>query len=94
MTRYLIEVPHDNSKQACNQAVQAFLTTGSHFVTHADWGCDDDEHKAWFVAELESKEQALSLLPPLFRPNAKITALRKFTMDSAEETVDQHGDQA
>lgn len=94
MTRYLIEVAHENSKQACNQAVQAFLATGSHFVTHADWGCDDDEHKAWFVADLESKEQALSLLPPLFRPNAKITTLRKFTLDSAEETVDQHGEQA
>lgn len=94
MPRYLIEVPHENSKQACDQAVKAFLATGSHFVTHADWGCDDDEHKAWFVADLDSKEQALSMLPPLFRVNAKITTLRKFTLEGVQETVDQHGDPA
>ena len=49
MTRYLIEVPHENNKDACKQAVQAFMETGSHFMTNADWGCGDDEHKAWFV---------------------------------------------
>lgn len=90
MTRYLIEVPHENNKRACDQAVQAFLATGSHFMTNADWGCGDDEHKAWFVAELESKEQALSLLPPLFRENAKVIALQQFSAADLERQRDQH----
>ena len=90
MTRYLIEVPHENSKDACNQAVQAFMETGSHFMTNSDWGCGDDEHKAWFIAELDSKEQAMTILPPLFRENAKIIELRRFTPERSDQTIDQH----
>jgi hypothetical protein len=79
MPRYLIEVPHENSKESCNIAVREFLGTGSHFVTNADWGCSDGEHKAWFVVELDSKEDALMMLPPAFRRNAKVITLEKFT---------------
>ena len=91
MTRYLIEVPHDNNKDACRQAVQAFRETGSHFMTNADWGCGDDEHKAWFIADLDSKEQAMSILPPLFRENAKVIELQQFTPERSDQTIDQHG---
>ncbi len=92
MTRFLIEVPHENKKEACERAVRAFLATGSHFMTNADWGCHDDEHKAWFVADMESKEEARAILPPLFRQDAKIIALKKFTMDDLDETMEQHND--
>jgi hypothetical protein len=92
MTRFLIEVPHENKKDACERAVRAFLDTGSHFVTNADWGCKDDEHKAWFVVELDSKEDARSMLPPLFRHKAKIIALERFTVDDLEEVIEQHND--
>lgn len=91
MTRYLIEVPHENNKDACNQAVQAFMETGSHFMTNADWGCGDGEHKAWLVVELESKDEAKSILPPLFRENAKIIELQQFTVEGSEKTIQQHG---
>ena len=58
MNRYLIEVPHDESREACERAIRVFLETGSHYMTHADWGCRDGEHKAWIVVELESKDEA------------------------------------
>jgi len=92
MTRYLIEVPHENSKEACHRAVQVFLATGSHFMTNADWGCPDNEHKAWLVADLESKAEALALLPPMFRKDAKIIALQRFTMGDLDESLKQHED--
>ena len=76
MTRFLIEVPHENKKEACERAVRVFLATGSHFMTNADWGCHDNEHKAWFVVDMESKEEARAILPLLFRQDAKIIALR------------------
>jgi hypothetical protein len=38
MPRFLIEVIHENRKESCDQAVRAFLATGSHFMTNADWG--------------------------------------------------------
>lgn len=91
MTRYLIEVPHENKKEACERAVKVFLETGSHFMTNADWGCADDEHKAWFVVEMDSKEEARSLLPPLFRSDAKIITLQRFGPESLDETVSLHG---
>jgi len=61
-------------------------------MTNADWGCQDDEHKAWIVADLDSKEEAMAILPPLFRHDAKIITLEKFTMDDLEESMEQHND--
>ncbi len=92
MTRYLIEVPHEDSKDACDQAVKAFMETGSHFMTNADWGCGDGEHKAWFIVDLDSKEQAMTILPPLFRENAKIVELQQFNVETSEETIQKHSD--
>ena len=85
MTKYLIEVPHGEDKQACEEAIQIFLASGSHFITNADWGCMDGEHKAWMVVEVDSKVEAKYILPPAFRHQAKITSLVKFELDELGE---------
>jgi hypothetical protein len=90
MGKYLIEVPHDSDKAACARAIQVFHTSGSHFVANADWGCDDGEHKAWIIVEVDSKEDARSILPPAYRSEAKIVKLTKFTLQEAEEILSQH----
>ncbi len=90
MSRYLVEVPHDAERAACARVVQIFLKTGSHFLTHADWGCMDGEHKAWFIAEVSSKEEARSILPPGLRPQARIVGLNSFTVEQIEKILDQH----
>lgn len=90
MTRYLIEVPHENNKEACERAIRVFLETGSHFMTNADWGCSDDVHKAWLTVEVDSKEDARSILPPLFRQVATITAIQRFRREDIEETKKAH----
>ena len=90
MARYLVEVPHDNRKEACEMAVRAFLETGSHFVTGADWGCSDGEHKAWMIVDVGSKDEALSILPPLFRHDAKVTSLEQFTLDRRGDIIGVH----
>ena len=79
MAKYLIEVPHGADKASCELAVKIFLQTGSHFLTHADWGCLDGEHKAWIIADVASKDEANFILPPAFRSSAKITLLTNFT---------------
>jgi hypothetical protein len=53
--------------------VQVFLATGSHFLTHADWGCEDGVHSAWMIVDADSKEDARSIVPPQYRKDAKIT---------------------
>jgi hypothetical protein len=80
MSRFLIEVPHEASTAACARAVRVFLDTGSHFLTHADWGCMDGVHKAWIIVDVEDKEQARTILPPAFRSQAEIVKLNEFTM--------------
>ncbi len=90
MARFLIEVPHEAKKLECARAVQIFLNTGSHFLTHADWGCLDGEHKAWMIVEVESKEEARYILPPAYRSQAKIVKLNNFTIDEVEEILRHH----
>lgn len=92
MPRFLIEVPHEPEKVACARAVQILLSTGSHFLTHAEWGCLDGEHKGWLIMELESKEEARSILHPAYRSQAKIVELNKFTMEEIDEILRHHED--
>ena len=81
MPRYLIEIPHSSDKIACAKVVRTFATSGSHFLTQADWGCADGDHRAWMVVDLESREAAEAIVPPAFRPETKITRLVKFLLD-------------
>ena len=90
MARFLIEVPHDAEHVACARVVEIFLKTGSHFLTHADWGCRDGDHKAWIIADVESKDEARSILPPVFRSEARIVRLNYFTMEEVDEVLRQH----
>jgi hypothetical protein len=90
MARFLIEVPHDAEHVACARVVEIFLKTGSHFLTHADWGCMDGDHKAWIIADVESKEEARCILPPAFRSQARIVRLNYFTMEEIDEILRQH----
>jgi hypothetical protein len=90
MTKFLIEVPHAEEVRACARVVQIFLATGSHFLTNADWGCEDGVHSAFIIVEAENKEEARRVLPPQFRSEAKVTALTKFTMDQIESILSGH----
>ena len=90
MARFLIEVPHEADTAACAYAVQIFLKTGSHFLTHADWGCTDGEHKAWLTVEVNSKEEARRILPVAYRAQAKIVKLNKFTLAEIDEHLRHH----
>jgi hypothetical protein len=90
MARFLIEVPHEEEAVACARVVEIFLKTGSHFLTHTDWGCMDGEHKAWLIVEVDSKEDARGILPPAFRPQARIVSLNKFTMEQIDEVLAYH----
>ena len=90
MPRFLVEVPHDPERVACARVVEIFLKTGSHFLTHADWGCKDGEHKAWIVADVESREDARSIVPAAMRSQAKLVQLNYFSMEEIEEILHQH----
>lgn len=90
MGKFLIEVPHEKEVLACARVVEIFLKTGSHFVTHAEWGCRDGEHKAWIIIDVDSKEEARRVLPPAFRSQAKIVSLNRFSMEEIDDILGEH----
>ena len=90
MSKYLIEIPHDSSGLGCLRSISVLLSTGSHFLTNADFGCADGEHKAWFFMEAENKDECLRIVPPAFRKDAKISLLNKFKLEDVDKLLRQH----
>ena len=90
MAKYLVEVSHSPDKIECLHTIQIFLSSGSHFLTHADWGCLDGEHKAWFVIEVDSKEEALQIVPSYYRNSTKIVRLGTFNLKEVESMLSKH----
>ena len=90
MAKYMIEIEHENTKMACSLSVMETFKFGSHLITHADWGCKDDVHKAWITVELDSKEEAIGILPPLLRQTATVTEVNHYGMDDMDELIDLH----
>jgi hypothetical protein len=90
MAQYMIEVTHDDDVKACLAAIEVFLKTGSHYLTHCDWGCSDGIHKAWIKIEAGSKDDALRVVPPAFRSRATATLLDKFSLEQVQSMLAEH----
>jgi hypothetical protein len=90
MSKFLIEVPHEADRIKCARAVEVFLKSGSHFVTNAEWGCRDGDHRSWIIVDVDSKEEARSIVPPIYRSQAKITGLNRFTLREIEDMLREH----
>jgi hypothetical protein len=90
MARFLIEVPHDPKPMECLTAIQLLQQSGSHFVTHADYGCMDGIHKGWLTVEVDSKDEARNMLPPVFRSRATVVQLNSFTVEEVDELIKRH----
>ncbi len=90
MQRFLIEVPHEAEIIACARAVKLLLETGSHFLTHAVFGCTDADHRGWIIVETETKDEARRMLPPLLRAQARIVGLNSFSLEELDDLLKHH----
>ena len=90
MPKFLIEVPHESDSVECARAVHVFLTTGSHFLTHAEWGCMDGVHSAWMIVEVGDKAEALGVVSPAFRSATRIVGLNQFSLPRIEKFLSRH----
>ena len=90
MARFLIEVPHESEKVACARAAKILLETGSHFLTHSDFGCEDGVHKAWIIVDVTNREEARNMLPPAYRRQATVVGLSKFEIEELDKLIRQH----
>ena len=90
MDRYLVEIDHPGEKAACLKAIRQILEMGSHFVTHAEWGCLDDVHTGWIIVEAESHDEARLVLPPVDRSAARVVKLARFDLRQLDEIEAHH----
>ncbi len=90
MPRFLIEVPHESETIACARAIKVLLQTGSHYLTHADFGCRDGDHRAWIIVECDTKEEARGTVPPLYRDGARVVGLNKFSIEEIDDLLKHH----
>lgn len=91
MPKFLIEHLHEEETVACARVVRIFLETGSHYLTQAEWGCYDGDHRCWIIVEAADREEALSIVPRPLREEAKVVELNRFTLDEIDEILAQHG---
>lgn len=92
MPKFLIEVDHEGGAQACERAVQVFAATGSHFLTHAEWGCMDGIHTAWLIVEVDGREAARAVVPPAQRARARIVALNRWSVEELDRFLAHHSE--
>jgi hypothetical protein len=94
MCQFLLEVPHEEDLESCKKAVRILLSTGSHFLTHAHFGCHDGVHKAWIIVDLDSKEEALAIIPAEYRTQSLVVKLTQFSLDKLNNIVVYHSKSA
>jgi len=90
MPRYMIELPHQDEFHTCSRALAAIEQGGSHFVTHAEWGCEQGVHVGWLVVELASMAEALQLVPPSLRTLARVIELHRITREDILTRIAAH----
>ena len=87
MPRFLIEIPHGDEYAACVKALHALERCGSHFVTRAEFGCADGAHSGWLIVDLDSRAEALQIVPPEFRADARVIQLQRYTREEIETMI-------
>lgn len=85
MPRFLIEFCHSSEYEGCVRALDAIMQYGSHIITNAEWGCEAGLHTGWLIADLDSREEALQLVPPQYRTDTRIIQLRTWSRAEIEE---------
>ena len=80
MERFLVEIPHEPDEASCLAAIKVFTETGSHYLTHAEFGCEDGFHNAWLFVDAEDRDEARLVAPPQYRPHARVTRVKQYAM--------------
>ena len=83
MDRFQIISPH--TAASCIDVLMDVMQSG--YITHFEWGCADGDHTGYVIIEAGDKREALLVVPPLYRNDARVVKLNSF---SPEEVVRMH----
>ena len=86
MSTFLIESPH--TAEECLSVMDA--TQKAKQLDKWEWGCMDGVHSAWMIVEVESKAEALGIVPPAFRQETRIVGLNRFSLPKIEAFLARH----
>jgi len=81
MARFLIETRHANEHDGCVRALDAITKFGSHYATHAEFGCEVGEHVGWLIVDVDDPGTATRMIPPQYREGSRVIKLRRFTRE-------------
>lgn len=91
MPKFYIEIPHEEETMACLKAIKILQETGSHFLTNAEYGCMDGDHTARIFVEVDSKQEAMTIVPRAYRNSARVIKLNRFSPQQIDELLKHHG---
>jgi len=91
MARYMIETRHVNEHEGCVRALDAISRLGSHYATHAEFGCQAGEHVGWLIVDVDDPDTAVRMVPPPYRESARVIPLRRFTREQIVEMMEDLG---
>ncbi|MBM3940731.1 MAG: hypothetical protein FJ318_07585 [SAR202 cluster bacterium] len=89
MPRYMIEHTHQPAPRECIRTLNEFRIAGSHYLTRAERGCEDNDHRAWVIIEAESADEARLSMPPTVRHEARVVRLHHYTPDEIVKAVEE-----
>jgi hypothetical protein len=70
------------SNTLCETLPGAIEQFGSHFITEADWGCEDGVHCCWMIVQADSRDEAMRMVPAELRQQVRIIKLNRFTRET------------
>lgn len=76
MDRYIVISGH--TVEDCQLAIDYFKEYHAVYLTHFEWGCNDNDHTAYAIIEAENHDQAKLSVPPLFREKTRVIKLTTF----------------
>jgi len=83
MNRYIVMSSH--TAEDCKMAVKQFRQYNAGFLTHFEWGCEDNDHTAYVIIEAQSHENAKMSVPPLFREKTRVVKVTYFDPMKTED---------
>ena len=89
MPRFLIEIRHSTEHEGCVRSLDAIVNHGSHLVTQAEFGCEDGVHAGWLTVDVDSRDEALRIVPPQYRVDASVVRLRKWTKEEIKAMLQE-----
>lgn len=77
MARFMIESPH--TEEECLRALDEEMEKGKDILGKFDFGCKAGDHTAYALVDVNSKNDALNLIPTFLQNKVRIVEVGKIT---------------